>query len=528
MSGLPLPPPPPPESFQEIAQTLKTRQVKSFFVKDSPWSPIITTILTVNNWIIPTFSLQNPPTCYFNVGDNDVSEFPDIQLALKSRIVFMDTDRAAAQLRRGPFHAILSTIEWAPTTTEVPWIDPAAPYEGRLIAGPLVATTHRLWFWESALPPRRALAVDMHMVPADAQAILTGLNVSVDFYFTSDIADILMNAYHSNFFELHHTKDILCRNYRLPLSTDIQAAVRDRKYDFIITGHTIYTTLLLSQLGLPHLHINSTRFANIYTAMPATLAEITTDTATLLRTGRLTVFHNNRADEAYFNRYFPWFRRMSPHKSAHVPSLCEFAPRLRTRSPPGPRRYMFWDPRNQTVDRVSPYISALWRALKDLLGDRLDRTMEVKAGRSHIPDGFQNQYAAIIHIPYNTSTMSMFEQSSAAIPTWVPSRRLLESLWNSPADHNELSWYSFERSKLASQAPPPDRIDRPEVVAAYAARTDFEGILGGTLAFDSAADLLARIDTTDYDAVTAQALREHDGRRAAVYAAYRDFLRHLE
>jgi hypothetical protein len=486
-----------------------------------------------HTWIFRDFSLQHPRTCYYDLGacggSGSQSSKPTSKLFTNPitapRSVFFDTDTAREAFRRGPFHGILAATDWVPSATELPWLGPA--YTGKLVAHTIPnCSTHRFWYWESAFRPRRALAVDMHMVPMDAQAIFAAFNVKVDFYFTSDVADILMNAYHSDFFEFQSTRDILTRDYNKPLSADLVKHVEQARYEFIITGHTLYTTLVFAQLGLPMLHINSTRYANTFIKIPALMDFVHGGIVRLLQSGRLTIFHNNRADEAYFNWYFPWFGRLWPGRSLHVPSLCEFGPRLRVKTPPGPRRYMFWDPRNQTVvGNGSPYLAALWKALKDMLGDRIDRTHEIKGNSPHIPDGFQDKYAAIIHIPYNVSTMSMFEQARAGIPTWVPSKKLLGALWNSPTEHTELSWYAFERDKLAA-APLPERIDRPEVVAEYLERTDFDDILGcSVLRFDCAADLCGRIDVTDYDAVISQAHAEYVRKRSDIYADYRDFLR---
>ncbi len=518
----------PPPNFADILCQCQS----SIFIKESPWSLQETAEFILRHWIYKVFSLQHPRTAYYAlpVGEQPPATSPFTNRLTAARSVFYNTERAAEGIRRGPFHGILAVAAWEPAADELPWLAYAC---GTLqpVAIPN-CTTHRFWLWRSAFPPRRALAVDMHMVPMDAQAILAAFNVHVDFYFTSDVADLLMNAYHTRFFEFEHTRDILGRDWSQPLSAELVAHVRAARYKFVITGHTLYTTLVFAQLGLPMLHINSTRYANAFGTHPVAADHIHRAVTDLLRSGRLTIFHNNRVDEAYFNWYFPWFRRASPGRCLHVPSLCEYGPRLRLRTPEGRRRYMFWDPRNQTLDGASTYLSGLWRSLKALLGDRIDRTHEVKGGRPHIPDGFQDAYAAIIHVPYNASTMSMFEQSRAGIPTWVPSQRLLEMLWNSPTEHNELSWYAFSRDRLATAAPP-ERIDRPAVIAAWAARTDWAGPaaaapLGGILEFDSAADLVARIDTTDYDEVIAQAHATYQPRRAQVYAAYRDFLRHLE
>jgi len=526
----------------DFAETLLQCQ-SSFFIKDSPWPTAELATFICAKWIIPGFSIQHPRTAYYTLraGEEapDGKAFRDRLVAPRS--VFYDAERAAEAIRRGPFHGILASADWEPTTGELPWISGSSGGSG--YAGTLIPVaipncdTHRVWLWQSVFPKRRALAIDMHMVPMDAQAVLAAFNVHVDFYFTSDVADILMNAYHSEFFEFKNTSDILGRDYTKPLSEELVRHVRNHGYEFIITGHTLYTTLVFSQLGLPMLHVNSTRYANEYVSHPSAMTFINAGITELLRSGRLTIFHNNRVDEAYFNWYFPWFRKVWPGRCLHVPSLCEYGPRLRVRTPAGPRRYMFWDPRNQTLEGKSPYLSKLWRALKERLGDRIERTYEIKNGAPHIPDGFQDKYAAIIHIPYNASTMSMFEQSRAGIPTWVPSRSLLEALWNLPTEHNELSWYAFSRDKLAN-APWPERIDKPAVVAAYVARTDWcsssgsssssKPILGGVLEFNSAADLVDRIDTTDYDTVIAHSHATYPQKRANIYAAYRDFLRHLE
>jgi hypothetical protein len=115
-----------------------------------------------------------------------------------------------------------------------------------------------------------------------------------------------------------------------------------------------------------------------------------------------------------------------------------------------------------------------------------------------LDDDMLKGYDTVIHIPYNISTMSCFEQGSANIPMWIPTARLLKKILLE--EYSELSWYCFGGDR--STAERPDQVWIEEVVEEYVKRADFyTGVFGCTLEFDSVEELQEKIHTIDYDAL---------------------------
>jgi hypothetical protein len=111
--------------------------------------------------------------------------------------------------------------------------------------------------------------------------------------------------------------------------------------------------------------------------------------------GQLVAISNNKADQEYLLRGIGI-------KSKHIPSLCLYT--NATYSPKSKRAIVygersFFPPCENLVERLPSGYS--WSDLYS--------------------------YMAIVHIPYEMSTMSLFEQYSAGIPLFLPSKQFYKS-----------------------------------------------------------------------------------------------------
>jgi hypothetical protein len=167
-------------------------------------------------------------------------------------------------------------------------------------------------------------------------------------------------------------------------------------------------------------------------------------------------------------------------------------------------------------------MTQLFKQLKQTLGESIDSQAVLLAEtKSYLPEGYLDKYTAVIHLPYNVSTMSIYQQTRSNIPVWVPSKRLLAQLWSSHEEPNELSWTVFAPGSEAN-ASILDNVRDPEIAAAWTSWADFyyPETMGCILEFDSIEELVQRITTTDYQAVIDTSEAKQQARREKIFEAW--------
>lgn len=383
-----------------------------------------------------------------------------------------------------------------------------------------------LWFWTPNIHERRFFGLDHHhAVLWDAKQILRPLGIRVDFTWLCDGRPPINEAIPSSVPSFQSSLDIYKAPADKSLDPSLKAYIEEKKYDGIITSHSLVTSYRLKDLGLPIYHINSTRFGNEWIQEPEKHALLVKSIEDLLKKKQLRVFHNNRGDHRYFVQFF----KEQKDQHAYIPSLCESILRLRSIIPTQiptqtqtPQKFLVWDTRQVLLQDKSPFMTQLFKQLKQTLGESIDSQAVLLAEtKSYLPEGYLDKYTAVIHLPYNVSTMSIYQQTRSNIPVWVPSKRLLAQLWSSHEEPNELSWTVFAPGSEAN-ASILDNVRDPEIAAAWTSWADFyyPETMGCILEFDSIEELVQRITTTDYQAVIDTSEAKQQARREKIFEAW--------
>ena len=163
------------------------------------------------------------------------------------------------------------------------------------------------------------------------------------------------------------------------------------QFDGFIVTHTPVFCLLYEKYRKPILLVNSCRYEQPYSwSLDFTgWRWVSEGLLRLSDSGLLTVVSNNRADQEYL-------LRGTGVRSAHIPSLCL-------------------------------YTGCSYRPVREeavVFGDRgffPESDLLVRKPERYTWSELYS-YKAIVHIPYEMSTMSLFEQYSAGIPLFLPSR----------------------------------------------------------------------------------------------------------
>jgi hypothetical protein len=417
----------------------------------------------------------------------------------RGRILPLDQDKYSLIMKRGPYDALLLPkhgLEYGdPSLLLTDFWRKRGTY---ILCEEFQSEELNLWFWKPYLKTVKLFGMDHHhAVLWDAKKILRPLGIQLDFVWLSDGRQPVNEAIPSQMEGFLSSLDI----YKAPLEKQVadqtKEAILSERYDGVITSHSLVTCYRLQNLDLPMIHINSTRFGNEWIQHPHKHETLVQAIQGSLRNQRLHIVHNNNGDRQYLHQYIP---SIQPNQELVIPSLCENLLRLR-RKTPSTLKLLIWDTRQVLIQgNKSPFMKELYAKAKD----RFDTSVESQAillaqRRGYLPEGYLDDYSAVIHIPYNVSTMSMFEHVRANIPIWVPSKRLLKELWSNPLEPNELSWTVFVSGSEA-QASTMDHVRDPEVLERWLQTADFynRDVLPLVFEFDSIEELLEKAWSTDY------------------------------
>jgi hypothetical protein len=356
--------------------------------------------------------------------------------------------------------------------------------------------------------------------------ILRPLGIQVDFHWLCDGRPPVNEALPSEVPGFQSSLDIYKSDINAPLSDAFKECIRQGKYDGILTSHSLVTCYRLRELGLPMVHVNSTRFGNEWIQDPAKHETLVKALHTLFQQDRLSIVHNNKGDVHYFHQYFP---SLSPRQEITIPSLCESAVRLRKNVPASPK-LLIWDTRQVLLqEHGSPFMKQLFHKTKQAWNEKIESQAILMAqAQAYLPEGYLDAYTAVIHIPYNVSTMSMFQHVRANIPIWIPSKRLLAELWANPNEPNELSWTVFAAGSEAN-ASAMDHVRDPLTIQRWIETCDFydPGVLPLCFQFDTIEELLEKALSIDYQSAMKKAESEQQKRRENITFAWEQVFQSL-
>lgn len=233
-------------------------------------------------------------------------------------------------------------------------------------------------------------------------------------------------------------------------------------FDGFICAHPNSFILLFEKYNKPIFLVNSCRYDIPFSMSgnKAMLPELNASFQSCQEKGILFMISNNRADNAYFLAENPGIR------APILPSLCLYTE-------------MHWEPtaisRRKFLVYTGPAIAHPLLDHKGQLGRFQWSTLM--------------EYRGIVHIPYEVSTMSIFEHISSGIPLFFPTKEFLKDLWISNRTNFQSNyWRKFGR------VAPPIRLSHTESLDFWIDRGDMYH-LEGVYYFSSFDDLFRQLET---------------------------------
>ncbi len=278
------------------------------------------------------------------------------------------------------------------------------------------------------------------------------------------------------------------RNIDAAMISEFQTKYDDflSTFDAFIVTHTPVFCAIYEKYNKPVILVNTCRYEQPY-CWNGNIAEWSRLNNILYRMharGQLIAVSNNRADRDYL-------RIGTGVESIHIPSLC-----LYTGATYNPTRSTFvchgaraFFPPHPLLES-QPASGYTWSDLYS--------------------------YKGIVHVPYEMSTMSLFEQYSAGVPLWLPSRAFYETCIRTGA----MRFGSVYTLKC-----PPDFNDALHDLSFWLDRADYYDAANFKYIrfYDSADDLLRQLETFNETPAEKRARAEWIAQRKnAVYKAWLD------
>lgn len=226
-----------------------------------------------------------------------------------------------------------------------------------------------------------------------------------------------------------------------------------------------------------------------------------------VKNGRVKLVANNKYDVEYC-------RILSGLAPKHIPALCEYFPKRDDRKR---KNFVLYE-----------------------LGNSFEKHGLPIADRSHgLPNGWKwrdiHQYEAVVHLPYQVSTMSIFEHYTANIPMLFPSKKFLADMyfvgkWNVLS---QVSNYRMSNKKLTKTVIPingsldPNNWKSREVVEnLWLKNADFydEEWMRHLIYFNSIDELKFYCNATNYDHYSELMKKSNKFRKINIYALWKEIL----
>jgi hypothetical protein len=209
-----------------------------------------------------------------------------------------------------------------------------------------------------------------------------------------------------------------------------------RSFDgFVITYPPAFSELF-SGLNKPTLVVAATRYEAPFTGNAGAWASLDAYLLSESLAGRMVVAANNRADRDYME----WHSGLRP---VLTPSLCDYTG-TRWAGPGGPR--VFFCRSEHLSERIRAVTHGAWIPAQEALGRNYSWSSLARC-------------SAVLVIPYNVSTMTLFELATSGVPVVVPDPNLmLELMGQYEGVLSELLFDSADGGSHPVEGGPADRM----------------------------------------------------------------------
>lgn len=275
-------------------------------------------------------------------------------------------------------------------------------------------------------------------------------------------------------------------------------------YDAFIVTHAASFALLYEKFDKPIIIVNTTRYSNKFINDPQRLEWLNEYLKYGVSKGKIFIISNNKGDQNYLKYY-------TKIESELIPSLGLYTKAKYTGKKPG---YII-------KDRLKIDASKIFKN-KNL----------IKKIRNHYEWQELYDFQGIIHFPYQISTMSIFEQYSANIPLFFPTKNFLLRLHKEYPRKilSELSFFQVMRKSVPKDKENPDNIKNNQQLQKWVDFADYYDIYNMPYIqyFNSFSDLEYLLEHSDLNAISHKMAIYNEQRKKKIFMQWDKILQKVQ
>lgn len=338
--------------------------------------------------------------------------------------------------------------------------------------------------------------IDLHIsVIADLEKIFNELGHTVDINYLSNHSWVFNKVPNNNF----NIKQSNWKNIDKKMCDDFYEQNKKLldKYDGFIVTHIPALSLLYEKFNKPIIFVASTRYEYPFTN-------------DLNRCMWFNNYINNNNNIIHIanNLYDKWYcEQFLDINFKHIPSLCDYT--------------------NSKYNKQND-LNLLYSKNIDIKDSKIIN----KNSLGNYIWSDLSKYKSIIHIPYNTSTMSIFEQYTANIPMFFPSKKLLYELTKNNISFTEISYSQVLGTQQKSISKFKNNID-PNIISsdlinkAIELSDFYNDDMNQILYFDDVEDLKFKINNINFEGVSDNMKLHNEKRKKQIYDNWRRVIENI-
>lgn len=276
------------------------------------------------------------------------------------------------------------------------------------------------------------------------------------------------------------------------------------KYDAFITCYPTEFALLYEKWNKPIIVVNCIRYDHPNTFNPNLRTRLTEFLKQKNDEGKLYLVCANRGDQ-FYTKYFTGINGM------HIPSLCEYTEHKYTGTK---NKYVLHD-RSMNVGISHD----LFFSLGQIRNSSWRYTWE---------DLYS--YKGVIHVPYQNGTVSIFEQYTANVPLFFPTKRYSKELFHQGNSFSDLTFYKIEKQLEPAELDNPNSLRNPEILDKWLDTSDFYDVdnLKHIQYFDSPSHLEYLLKTVNTKEISQKMAEYNVLRKKSAYMHWKEILDSIE
>lgn len=275
------------------------------------------------------------------------------------------------------------------------------------------------------------------------------------------------------------------------------------KYDAFIACYPVEFALLYERWNKPIIVVNCIRYDHPNTFNPAIRDRLNNFLKLKHNEGKLYYVCNNKGDLVY-TKYFTGIQGM------HIPSLCEYTNEKYTGT------------KNQYVIHDRSEIS-------------LPGNLCVSLGAIRNKDWKYTwkdlySYKGVVHVPYHNGSMSIFEQYTANVPMFFPSKQFAKKLFSQNKMFADLTFYRIGKVAEPEDINNPNSLRNPAILDMWIDTCDFydQENMKHVQYFDSLSHLEQLLKTANLKEISSNMSAYNVLRKESVYDSWKQILTSIE